>query len=151
VSRKATRKPARPDPRQAAREALARRLAGLMAAAEPTAFALEGPARAALRARFILVGAARWTAADREARGIVASALGTLGSRGKRPTWQEGQPDFCGPLPLERTRCLNCGARLPGDNPARKHCSPLCRTAFGERMRYRAAAADGAAVRELVR
>src|SRR5690606_16914077 len=65
-----------------------------------------------------------WADADAAAAEIVAAALNMVGAR--RPTWQQGQPEYVqfGVVLEERTRCVVCGWKLPEGH--RLYCSPTC-------------------------
>lgn len=102
-------------------------LAAMMRTAEPTQFALEAPCRYGLRVGLIMDGWS-WGAADAEAESIVLAALAQAGAR--RPTWAQGQPEFCQPgviPPPPRTTCARCGRPL--DLLQRRFCSKVCKTA----------------------
>ena len=74
-----------------------------------------------------------WQPADDVAAELVRIAFDTM--RTKRPTWDEGQPDYVidrGTL-VERTRCANCGKGL--EEQQRKFCGRLCGDAHGTRAR----------------
>lgn len=117
-------------------------IAELMRGAEPTPFAIEGPARAGIRSRFCLAGW-RWPAADAEAALLVQAALQLVGA--KRPTWQEGQPEHTqqAVLPVQRERCARCGKSLPEDVCGyRKYCGPVCAAAAKVEMRKKQEQAD---------
>lgn len=98
-------------------------LVAMMHAAEPTQFAVEGPCRAGIRASLCLQGWT-WGQADAEAALIVLSALATAGAR--RPTWQQGQPEYCqdGHVPQARERCVRCAKPLPEGNY--RFCGSVC-------------------------
>lgn len=95
----------------------------------PTRFALEGPCRHGLRIEFCLSGVP-WHESDDRANKIVCEALRQIGA--VRPTWQQGQPEYCqdGFSPTEFTRCQNCGTAIdPYTNQngrPRKYCGTLC-------------------------
>lgn len=102
---------------------------------QPSKFWCEGPARAGIRSSLCLQGW-KWAEADAVAVEIVAAALNIVGA--KRPTWQEGQPEWTQPgaLPIKRERCIRCRKPLPEGHW--KFCSHLCNTAYnGERRRQR--------------
>jgi hypothetical protein len=105
------------------REAIIDKLAAMMRRAEPTPFALEGPARAAIRAR-ICMGGWRWGAADAAADDCVQAALARVGAR--RPDWKQGQPEYTqdGYAPRTRERCARCAKPLPEGNY--RYCGPVC-------------------------
>jgi hypothetical protein len=105
------------------RIAIADRLATMAKSAEPTAFAIEGPARHGIRASLCLQGWP-WGASDAEATVLTLRSLQIVGA--KRPRWDEGQPEYCQPgvLPIERHSCVHCGKPLPEGHY--KFCSSLC-------------------------
>jgi hypothetical protein len=108
------------------REAIVDKLAAMMRRAEPTPFAIEGPARAGIRARLCSIGW-RWGQADAVADEVVQAALARVGA--KRPTWKEGQPEHTqeAVMPLLRERCARCGKSLPDDvHGGVKYCGPVC-------------------------
>lgn len=103
-------------------------------------FEYEASCRHGLRAGLCLQGEA-WSAADKFAGEVVMEALRRIGAR--RPTWQEGQPEWAqdGYAPIERYYCERCGNPIPGDKEtlnahAVKYCSTFCRdNARSERKR----------------
>ncbi|MBL3568872.1 hypothetical protein BV509_09130 [Rhodovulum sulfidophilum] len=102
-------------------------------------FAFEGPFRHAIRSGLCLQGW-KWAAADEMAAAMVAEALRKAGA--KRPSWNEGQPEWTiesGTL-IERTRCQRCHKPLPEDH--HKFCSDLCRTSHHAAL-WRLREADG--------
>lgn len=105
-----------------------------MRAAEPTPFAAEGPCRAGIRESLCLDGW-RWSRADDEAADIVAAALAEVGAR--RPTWQQGQPEYTQPgaLPILRQHCINCAKPLPEGHY--KFCCRPCAKAYASRRDLR--------------
>lgn len=105
-----------------------------MRAAEPTPFAAEGPCRAGIRESLCLDGW-RWSRADDEAADIVAAALAEVGAR--RPTWQQGQPEYTQPgaLPILREDCARCRKPLPPGHY--KFCCTPCSVAYHEARRHR--------------
>lgn len=109
------------------REAIVDMLADLMREAEPTPFAVEGPARAAIRAALCMRDW-RWGQADAAADDAIQTALGRIGAQ--RPTWQQGQPEWAqdGVIPRSRERCARCGKPFPENDAAtwRKYCGPVC-------------------------
>ena len=111
------------------------RIADLMRAAEPTAFAAEGPCRSGIRSSLCLQ-AWPWKTADAVAAEITHAALNI--ARAKRPSWYEGQPDWTRPgaLPIERERCANCNKRLPDLRP--KFCCDECKNFYHGRRRDKA-------------
>lgn len=102
----------------------------IMRAVEPTPFAAEGPCRAGIRESLCLQGW-RWGAADVAAAEVVAAALSLVGAR--RPTWQQGQPEYTQPgaLPILRECCVNCSKPLPEGHY--KFCCRECSRAYGVR------------------
>ncbi len=111
------------------------RIAEIMREAEPTPFSVEGPCRAGLRARLCLQGWP-WKEADKVADEIVRGALNIVGA--KRPTWEQGQPEWTQPgaLPVPRERCARCNRLLPDGH--RLWCSDVCaRAAKMDRQRQR--------------
>jgi hypothetical protein len=104
-------------------------LAAMMRRAQPTAFALEAPSRHALRVVLIYRGW-RWGAADAEAMLLVQAALAMAGV--KRPTWEQGQPEFTqhGVKPPPRENCVRCGRPLPEYH--KRYCSDVCARASQE-------------------
>jgi len=91
---------------------------------EASLFAFEATCRHGLRSRFCLAGW-KWNDADALAEDIVSEALRLLGA--KRPTWEEGQPEYVqngGGALIERTRCVRCHTPLPEGHY--KFCSRLC-------------------------
>ncbi|PWB82665.1 MAG: hypothetical protein C3F11_10750 [Methylocystaceae bacterium] len=109
------------------REAIVDALAAMMREAELTPFAIEGPGRAAIRARLCMFGW-RWGQADAAADEAVQAALARVGA--KRPDWKQGQPEWTqdGVTPQTRERCARCAKPLPIDDDAhwRKFCGPVC-------------------------
>jgi predicted nucleic acid-binding Zn ribbon protein len=99
------------------------KIVAIMREAEPTPFACEGPCRAGIRASLCLQGW-KWVDADVAAADVVTAALNIAGA--KRPTWQEGQPEWTQPgaLPILRYYCSRCGAKLPEGH--RLWCSDVC-------------------------
>lgn len=99
----------------------------------PTPFFREGWAIASVRSAIILRGGWRWRDADAASREVVREALRTIGA--KRPSWDEAStPDYAqgGTFQLiERTRCRQCGGRLPEEN--RLFCTGQCRTLWHSR------------------
>jgi len=93
-------------------------LAAMMAASEPTAFALEAGALYILRAQRCLSGVP-WRVADFEARAVTGIALRKVGAI--RPKWADGQRNF---LPFDAGACTECGAPLYGLD--RTKCSAAC-------------------------
>lgn len=96
----------------------------------PTFFAYEGAVHAGLRAGFCLDGV-KWHTSNIRAGRIVAEALSLLGA--VRPSWAEGQRDWCQPSAAEGERwsCIRCGADIPEERfyggRLAKWCSPECR------------------------
>ncbi|GAB4352978.1 MAG: hypothetical protein Kow0026_10750 [Oricola sp.] len=115
--------------------AIREKVVPLARTAEPTPFAIEGPARHGIRAALCLQGW-RWAEADAIAAEIVAAALNIVGA--KRPTWEQGQPEWTQPgaLPILRERCIRCRKPLPEGHY--KFCSKMCGDAYhGERNAVR--------------
>ncbi|MFZ5693299.1 MAG: hypothetical protein ACOY5F_18865 [Pseudomonadota bacterium] len=115
------------------RDAIRDKVAAILKTCEPTAFAGEGPCRAGIRASLCMAGW-RWADADFAAADIVLSALNLIGAR--RPTWQQGQPEWTqdGALPIERENCIRCRKPLPEGH--RLFCSHICSSAHnGARRR----------------
>jgi hypothetical protein len=97
--------------------------ADILRCGEPTYFALEGACRTGLRIGFIAQSAS-WPVADLIAHHIIISALNLIGAR--RPTWQEGQPEYTqdGAITVQRERCLECCRPLPEGHW--RFCSEIC-------------------------
>ncbi|WP_074742983.1 hypothetical protein [Celeribacter indicus] len=96
------------------------------AGATASVWGLEGPLRHAICSDLCLQGWA-WETADLMARELMDCAHRRVGA--KRPTWNEGQPEWViyeGTL-IERTLCANCHKPLPEGRP--KFCSDLCKGA----------------------
>ena len=86
-------------------------------------FTYEGMLIALLRSELCL-RSMPWAMADAEAREVVAEALNAAGA--KRPSWQEGQPEWTdgGVIRDTRVTCANCGKGL---EPEQKiYCSRIC-------------------------
>ena len=96
----------------------------------PTLLNHEGALVAAVRAMLCL-RSLPWAVADAEARDAVSEALRKAG--GKRPSWQEGQPEFteAGVIRETRVSCANCGKPL--DVGQKLYCSRTC----GDAARHR--------------
>jgi hypothetical protein len=96
-----------------------------------TLFGYEGLQRATIRSVLCLRGVS-WAMADQMAAGVVADVLLTLAA--KRPTWNEGQPEWTieGGALIERTRCACCHKPLPEERP--KFCSDGCKRVHGLRV-----------------
>lgn len=111
------------DRKRAIREKIVAVIREGMEAGQPSRFFCEAPARHGIRASLCLQGW-KWSDADAVAAEIVAAALNVAGA--KRPTWQEGQPEWTQPgaLPILRERCARCGTRLPEGH--RLWCGPVC-------------------------
>ncbi len=109
------------------RAAIRDALAAMMKEAEPTQFALEAPCRYGLRVALIFEGWG-WGQADAEAALVVLAALAQAGAR--RPSWQQGQPEYTqdGHIPRTRERCQRCAAPLPEGNY--RFCGPVCAKAY---------------------
>ncbi len=103
-----------------------------------TIMGLEGPLIHAVRSTLCLWGW-RFRTADELARAAMAEALQRV--LAKRPSWNEGQPDWAisEGLLIERKRCVRCHKKLPDGH--KKYCSRLC--ARSEYM-YRTAVMAGA-------
>ena len=124
--------PGRQLPAEARRDV--KMLINLMAAADPSPFALEGVAVALFRSRQCLAGW-RFEFADLMARSIVAESLKRVGAR--RPSWDEGQLWYARHfvyrwvvLAEERQPfCATCGARISDakNSGSRRWCSEKCR------------------------
>lgn len=116
------------------RAALRGKIAAIMARAEPTPFAAEGPCRAGIRSALCLQGW-QWSVADVIAHEVVASALRAVGA--VRPTWLAGQPEYTQPgvHPMRFTCCQNCGRVLPEDHF--RFCCKSCATNHSRREAYR--------------
>jgi hypothetical protein len=100
--------------------------------AEPTAFAVEGVCRAAIR-RALCLQAWRWARADFFADQIVTAALNVVGA--KRPRWEEGQPGWVqSGMKLARYWCARCGRPLPEGHHL--YCSRICAAAQQHDDRY---------------
>lgn len=110
------------------------KIAIIMREADPTPFAAEGPCRAGIRASLCLQGW-RWRVADDAAAELVAAALNRLGAR--RPTWQEGQPEWTQPgiAPVQYERCRNCFKVLPDGHY--KYCCKECHNSYKLRFDVR--------------
>lgn len=93
--------------------------------AQPTAFAEEAPRRHKLRTKLCLQGWP-WDYADQQAAAVVHSALHRVGA--KRPTWIEGQQEYCHSGFLRDDHCWGCGNPLP--RYAKKYCCNQCRIAI---------------------
>jgi hypothetical protein len=119
-------------------------VADILRTGEPTLFCFEAACRHGVRVSLILSGW-RWSRADEQAAAIVALALALLGA--KRPTWQQGQPDYCqeGTIIL-RERCLHCGKPLL-NMLGTKYCDEYCRTQWHSGMAATLMAKDGDAYR----
>ncbi len=129
---------AKPKPKKITRDRrrhLVNTVADVLKTGEPTRFALEASCRSGLRAGFCLEGW-NWQEADATAAEIVAAALHMIGA--KRPTWQQGQPEWTqhGVVAEERTTCIRCKGELPEGHY--KYCGNLCAQAAKQaRMRER--------------
>lgn len=89
----------------------------------PTMLNHEGALVAILRAELCL-RSLPWPLADHEAREAVREAVRAAGA--KRPSWQEGQPEWTdgGVIRDTRTLCANCERPLPEGHKV--FCSPMC-------------------------
>lgn len=88
-----------------------------------THFTYEGMLTAMLRAELCL-RSVPWAVANDAARNVVGEALRALGA--KRPSWQEGQPEWTdgGVIRDTRVTCANCQRPLPEERKV--YCSKLC-------------------------
>lgn len=121
-------------------------VAGLLRRGDPpTPFAREGWAIAAVRSAIVMRGGWTWRDADRAAREVVREALKVIGA--KRPTWAEASTPHYAQADAfslyERTRCRNCGWRLPPENAL--YCTTQCRGRYLD-SRWRAEQAAWAAM-----
>lgn len=89
----------------------------------PTKLTHESTMRHGIRSGLCLDGWG-WAEADAVAIDVVQTALNQIGA--VRPTWKQGQPEWTqdGHSPVERTRCIRCGWKLPEGH--RMFCSPAC-------------------------
>lgn len=112
---------------KARRGTLVDRVADILSDGDPTPFSFEAAVRHGLRGSLCLQGW-RWPDADLAACDIVGAALRLIGA--KRPTWQEGQPEWTQPavFAVERTRCIRCHGPMPEGH--HKFCSHLCGSAW---------------------
>lgn len=108
-------------------------VAMMMRSAEPTPFAVEGPARAGIRSALCLQGW-RWSTADRVAAELVELSLRSVGAA--RPTWKQGQPEWTqdGVMAVQYEYCRNCFTPLPEGHF--KFCCKLCSTAYAHKRAY---------------
>jgi hypothetical protein len=97
----------------------------MMRKAEPTPFAVEGSCYYDLRAKLCLRGWP-WTPADLQAAAVVDAALRRV--RARRPSWAEGQLEFCNGGFLRDDICWQCGDPLP--HFAKRFCCEDCRMSF---------------------
>lgn len=95
-----------------------------------THWTFEGLLIAILRAEMCLRGIT-WRDADEAARAVVIEALTAMGA--KRPSWQEGQPEWTdgGVIRETRTLCANCEGPLPEGHKV--YCGELCGNAARHR------------------
>ena len=111
----------------------------------PTPFAREGMIIAAVRSAVVLGGGWTWRDADRAAREVVREALQAIGA--KRPTWAEASTPHYAQADAfslyERTRCRQCGWKLPPEN--RVFCGDRCKSRYHSAL-YSAEAAALAAM-----
>jgi hypothetical protein len=111
----------------------------------PTLFAREGLLIAAVRSAIVIRGGWTWRDADRAAREVVREALKSIGA--KRPSWVEASTPHYAQADsftlYERTRCRNCGWKLPPEN--RVFCSDRCNGSYHSAL-HRAEAAAWAAM-----
>jgi hypothetical protein len=114
----------------------------------PTPFAREGLLIAAVRSALLLQGRWTWREADRAARQVVLAALRAIGA--KRPTYKEASTPHYAQADafsfFERTRCRNCGWRLPSEN--RVFCQKRCKDAYHAALDRAEAAATAAMLAE---
>ena len=114
----------------------------------PTLFAREGLMIAAIRSAILLRGGWIWRDADAASREVVREALRALGA--KRPTWNEASTPHYAQADsfklFERTRCRNCGARLPDE--CRTFCTARCGGAYHAALHRAEAAATAAMLAE---
>lgn len=114
----------------------------------PTPFAREGMLIAAVRSAIVLGGGWTWRDADRAAREVTHEALKAIGA--KRPTWAEAStPHYAQGDAFqlyERTRCRQCGGKLPPENSV--FCCPRCKYRYHNALAYAEAAAFGAMLAE---
>lgn len=111
--------------------ALIEMLLPFMREAQPTPFAYEAPGRYRLRSKLCLQGWP-WNYADQQAAAITHAVLRRLGTR--RPTWIEGQQEYCHEGFLRDDLCWNCGNGLP--KYAKRYCCHRCmRTAAQFRVK----------------
>lgn len=93
-------------------------------------FEHEGDCRAGLRSALCL-GGHSWSASDLEAANLVAESLLLIGA--KRPTWDEGQPEYL----LSYDVCQGCNGPLPTSeyegNRKGMFCSSVCASGWIER------------------
>lgn len=93
--------------------------------------AYEALFRRVIRSELCLQGW-RWQSADETACDLITITLSML--QAKRPTWNEGQPEWTierGTL-IERTRCATCHKPLPEHHT--KFCGKGCRNIHGLRL-----------------
>jgi hypothetical protein len=88
-----------------------------------THWTFEGMLIAILRAEMCL-RSIPWRDADEAARAVVIEALTAIGA--KRPSWQEGQPEWTdgGVIRETRTLCANCEGPLPEGHKV--YCGKIC-------------------------
>ncbi len=92
-----------------------------------TPLSYEALFRRVIRSQLCLQGW-RWQAADETAQAVVDVVFAIL--QVKRPTWNEGQPEWTiesGTL-IERTRCARCHKPLPDGHY--KFCSSVCKVTY---------------------
>ncbi len=126
-------KSASPQPRLSKEKhrAIIEAVALILKTGEPTMFAYEASCRHGIRQQLCLEGWS-WDLADAVAADIVAEALRLIGA--KRPTWQEGQPEWTqqGVLREVREHCARCRKPIPQERIDRsvatpaKYCSMEC-------------------------
>ena len=120
---------------QTYRRKLIDQTAAILQKGEPSVFAFEGFMRHGLRAGLCLKGWS-WKEADAIAADVLASAFNQIGA--KRPTYQQGQPDWThdGVLLIERERCVRCFARQPREGEASAHMCGVRRRLHGQPGQY---------------
>lgn len=123
-------------------------VAAILRQGDPTPFRFEAGCIVALRRKLILAGGWFWRDADAAAREVTLDALAEIGA--KRPTWAEASTPHYAQADafslFERTRCRQCGGRLPEEN--RTYCTALCRKAYGNALGYAERTAFAAMVAE---
>jgi predicted nucleic acid-binding Zn ribbon protein len=120
--------------RRSRRIAIRDACAAIMREARPTPFRVEAVCRHTLRVSLIF-NSWSWAEADNEAALIVQAALQIVGA--KRPSPQEGQPEWAqeAVLPILREHCMRCRKPLPPGHW--KYCSSICGAAAdADRVRF---------------